>query len=42
MDKGLTISSAISNAVRFRTLNTIRYVRSATAVYTAATLTSVR
>ncbi|TPG67599.1 hypothetical protein [Hymenobacter nivis] len=40
--KDLTISSTASNAVQLRALNTTRFVRSTTAVYTAATLTSVR
>lgn len=40
--KDLTISSTANNAVQFQALNTTRYVRSTAAVYTAATLTSVR
>ena len=40
--KDLAISSKASNAMQFKALNMTRYVRSTTAVYTAATLTSVR
>ena len=40
--KDLTIGSTASNAVQLKALNTTRFVRSTTAVYTAATLSSVR
>ncbi len=40
--KDLTISSTSGNAVQLKALNTTRFVRSTTAVYTAATLSSVR